>query len=280
MSNRVAEHFYNARQQRRDALSLTFDIGDAAAPRGHAIAYFRSGADILATYVLVLPISMDMGKYLPPLLASQLGGMAGDLMGGGMSSFAAPPVPEKVESIDYLDRLARARGDDLIAGGSIGLGDVAAAMNEAAQVVQEYNSLYEQSGGSQAAIPQPAAPQGDLRNLDESRADEGGAPVEHVLFSLMNDRDKLGELSKLVGTMRFATERSDDALIEETDASIAALEGLLPERYWADKVRAAAKDASLNGGTLAQLYVERCYKLIDEDFSAVEVIEKKITDLD
>jgi hypothetical protein len=260
-------------------LALSFDIGDASAPRGHAIVYFHSGADVLATYVLVLPISMDMGKYLPPLLASQLGGMAGDLMGGGMSSFAAPPVPEKVESVDYLDRLARARGDDLIAGGAIGVDDVAAAMNEAAQVVQEYNALYDQSGGSQSAIPQSAAPLGDLRSVDESAASEGGAPVEHVLFGLMSDRDKLGELSKLVGTMRFATERDDEALVEETDASIAALERLLPEHYWAAKVRAAAKDASANGATLAQLYVERCYKLIDEDFPAVEGIEKKITEL-
>ena len=268
-----------ALSERSDTLALTFEIGDAGAPRGHAIVYFHSGTDILATYVLVLPISMDMGKYLPPLLASQLGGMAGDIMGEGMSSFAAPPVPEKVESINYLNRLARARGDDLIAGGSIGVGDVPAAMNETAQVVQEYNSLYEQSGGPQASIPQSTAPQGDLRDVDESVPSEGGSRVEDVLFELMSDRDKLGELSKLVGTMRFATERSDETLMEETDASIAALERLLPEYYWAAKVRSAAKDASPSGGTLAQLYVERCYKLNDEDFPAVEETEKKIADL-
>jgi hypothetical protein len=265
-------------------LALTFELGDASAPRGHAIVYFHAGVDILATYVLILPITMDMGKYLPPLLASQLGGMAGDIMGQGMSSFAAPPVPEKVESVDYLDKLARARGDDLIAGGNVVLGDVAAAMSETAEVVQEYNALYEQSSGLPTAAPlgETAAsgtPQGDLRELDERTANEGGTRVEHVLFELMNDREKLGELSKLVGTMRFAAERNDETLVEETDASIAALERLLPEHYWAGKVRAAAKDASANGGTLAQLYVERCYKLIAEDFTAVEEIEKKITDL-
>ena len=260
-------------------MALTFEIGDAAAPRGHAIVYFHSGADILATYVLVLPITMDVGKYLPPLLASQLGSMAGDIMGGGMGSFAAPPVPEKVESVDHLDRLARVRGDDLIAGGNIGVGDVAAAMSETAQVVQEYNALYEQSGGPTATVAQGDAPQDDLRALDERSAGEGGTRVEHVLFELMSDRDKLGELSKLVGTMRFATERNDTTLAEETDASIAALERLLPEHYWAAKVRTAAKDVSAQGATLAQLYVERCYKLIDEDFPAVEQIEKKIADL-
>jgi hypothetical protein len=265
-------------------LALTFELGDASAPRGHAIVYFHAGADILATYVLILPITMDMGKYLPPLLASQLGGMAGDIMGQGMGSFAAPPVPEKVESVDYLDKLARARGDDLIAGGSIILGDIAAAMSETGQVVQEYNALYEQSSGLPTAIPLDDArwtdvPQDDMRGIDESTAREGGERIEHVLYELMNDRDKLGELSKLVGTMRFATERSDESLVEETDASIAALERLLPERYWAAKVRAAAKDASMNGATLAQLYVERCYRLIDEDFPAVAELEKKIADL-
>jgi hypothetical protein len=95
----------------------------------------------------------------------------------------------------------------------------------------------------------------------------------------MNDRDKLGELSKLVGTMRFATERSDYVLMEETDASIAALERLLPQPYWATKVRVSSKDPSMNGAALAQLYMERCYKLIDEDFPAVAAVEKKITDL-
>lgn len=260
-------------------MALTFELGDASAPRGHAIAYFRSGTDILATYILILPISMDMGKYLPPLLASQLGGMAGDLMGGGMSSFAAPPVPEKVESVAYLERLAQARGDDLIAGGSIGVGDVSAAMNEAAQVVQEYNSLYEQNGAAPAQAQVDDTPQGDLRAIDESQPADGGTPVEHVLFELMNDRDKLSELSKLVGTMRFACERDDRVLVKETDASIAALERLLPERYWTAKVRAAAKDVSASGATLAQLYMERCYKLIDEDFSAVEGIEKQIGEI-
>ncbi len=264
-------------------MALNFDIGDASAPKGHAIVYFRAGTDILATYVLVLPITMDMGKYLPPLLASQLGGMAGDIMGQGMGSFAAPPVPERVESIDYLDRLAQTRGDDLIAGGNLILGDVPAAMSETAQVVHEYNALYEQSNGPPAATPLGAqhggAPGGDLRTLDEERTNPDSARVEHVLFELMNDHDKLGELSKLVATMRFATERNDEALIDETDASIAALERLLPEHYWPGKVRAAAKDISTNGATLAQLYVERCYKLIGEDFPAVEQIEKKIARL-
>ena len=258
-------------------MAITFDIGDPSAPKGHAIAYFRSGADVLATYVLVLPIPMDMGKYLPPLLASQLGGMMGGVMGEGMGSFAAPPVPEKIDSIDYLRRLANARGDDLIVGGSVAGGDLAASMSEAAEVVQEYNRLYEQSVGSRMK-----ATQQDLRSVGEASRGEGAGSdrVEHVLYGLMSDRDKLGELSKLVGTMRYASERSDKGLIEETDGSIAALERLLPEHYWTAKVRAAAKDASAKGGQLAQLYIERCYRLMDENYAAVEELEKRIAVLE
>ena len=99
-----------------------------------------------------------------------------------------------------------------------------------------------------------------------------------MLYELMTERDKLGELSKLVGTMRFATERDDGSLVAETDESIEALERLLPERYWTAKVRAAAKDTSENGAKLAQLYVERCYKLLDDDFAAVQLLEKRIGD--
>ena len=254
-------------------MALTFVIGDASSPKGHALVYFRSGADILATYVIVLPVAMDMGKYLPPLLASQLGGMAGGMIGEGMGSFAAPPVPEKVESVDFVERLARSRHDDLIEGGNVRVGDIAAAMSEAAEVVQQYSSLYEQHAGGPALPPQE-----DIRGVEAPAETEGAVRVDHVLYELMSDRDKLGELSKLVGTMRFATERSDQELIEETDGSMEALERLLPEHYWANKVRSTAKDMTEAGGKLAQLYVERCYKLLDEDFPAVEQIEKRISD--
>jgi hypothetical protein len=251
-------------------MALTFEIGEPGRPKGHAIVYFRSGGEILATYVLVLPITMDVGKYLPPLLASQLGGAAGELMGEGLGSFAAPPVPERAESVDWLENLARLRSDDLIAGGDVVLGDVASAMHETAQVVQEYTRLFQQYAGSAPPI---------LEQQPEALTTESAPGVQDVLFGLMSDRDKLGELSKLVGTLRFATDRGDGPLADESDASIATLGRLLPEHYWGDRVRTAARDMSDNGARLAQLYVERCYKLLDEDFSAVTDLERRIAEL-
>ena len=252
-------------------MALTFDIGEPDKPRGHAILYFRSlaSSEVLATYVLILPIQMDMGKYLPPLLASQLGGAAAEMMGEGMSSFAAPPVPEAVESVGYLERLARLRGDDLVSGGDVTLGDAAAAMHEAAEAVQEYNRLYRQH--VESAAPPSAEPQA----IEAA----GAADVQRVLYDLMSERDRLGELSKLVGTMRFAVDRGDSALADETDAGLQALEQLLPEHYWIAKVRVSARDTSDAGARLSQLYVERCYKLLDEDYRGVEELERTIAEV-
>ncbi len=251
-------------------MTLTFDIGDPDRPLGHAIVYFLSGPDVLATYVVVLPVPMDMGKYLPPLLASQLGGMAGEALGAGMGSFAAPPAPEQVDGLPYLEELARLRGDDLVMGGNVTLGDIAAAMHEAAEAVQEYNRLYERHRDSVPAhAPEPAAIAG-----------EASVDVQRMLYELLTERDRLGELSKLVGTLRFAQERGDTALVSESEASLEALERLLPMRYWTDRVRRAARDMSERGASLAQFYVERCYKLLDEDYAAVQDLERRITALE
>ena len=256
-------------------MALTFDIGDAGRPKGHAIVYFQSPttSEVLATYILILPIPMDIGKYLPPLLASQLGGMAGEMMSEGMGSFAAPPVPESVESVDFLRNLASLRGDDLLSGGTVVLGDPTAAMHETAEAVQEYQRLYRAYVDS--AAPAEAAPQA----LGAETSAAGPADVQRVLYELMNERDRLGELSKLVGAMRFAAGGGDTALLEETEAGLEALEQLLPEHYWIAKVRAAARDTSEAGALLAQVYVERTYKLVAEDYAAVGLLEKRIADL-
>ncbi len=170
-------------------MALTFDIGDPDRPKGHAIVYFQSPttSEVLATYVLILPIPMDIGKYLPPLLASQLGGMAGELMGEGMGSFAAPPVPESVESVDFLRNLASLRGDDLLSGGSVVLGDATAAMAEAAEAVQEYQRLDRRYADS--AGPAPEAPP-----LPPRRAGHGA--LRALAGALRRARDRVPGLGR------------------------------------------------------------------------------------
>ena len=252
-------------------LNLTFEIGDEQRPKGHAVLYFGApNTGLLATYAILLPISMDLGKYLPPMMAAQLGGMAGELLGGGDAGFAVPPIPEPAESIQWLRHVAELRGDDLVWAGDMSLDDIQAAMRLTTEAVHEYGLLHKRylDGNPAPAADAPAPESAEL-----------GADVQHVLYQLMSDRDRLAELSRLVGQMRFGLESHDDAAIRSADASLGALAESLDARYWANRVRVAAQDPSDSATRLAQLYVERCYKLLDEDFSAVDALEKEIARL-
>lgn len=251
-------------------MALTFEIGDSSRPRGHALLYFGApSTGLLATYLVLLPVKMDVHKYLPPMLAAQFGALPSEALAAGGGALAAPPIPEPVETIEPLRRLAEARGDDMLWGGDIVMGDMQAAMRQTAEALREYESLYHSRIDAVPVAASSGPPQ------VEGPADAGGS-VQHVLYELLSDRDRLAELSKLVGTMRFALESHDDALIAETDASLDALARTLPNHYWGERVRKAAGDASGEGARLVQLYVERCYKLLDEDFAEVAALERAI----
>ena len=76
---------------------LTFHAGDPDRPRGHALVFFRDGDapdEVWATYLVVAPIKMDLGKYIPAAFASQL---TGQLSAAAPSAYPLPPVPEKFE---------------------------------------------------------------------------------------------------------------------------------------------------------------------------------------
>jgi hypothetical protein len=250
-------------------MPIVFEIGRPNHPRGHALIYFHSREtnQVVATYVLALPIKMDFGKYLPPLLASQFGGI--DM--GDLSTFAAPPMPETVDSIEALERLAKLRDDDLVYAGPLSTSDVASAIQDASDAVQEYASLYRQYNDTQP-VPAVAAPPADQPGDDSDAVD-----VQRMVYELLTERDRLSEVAKLVGSMRFAQQNKDDGLAKETDVSLEALESLLPSHFWVDRIRAAARDSSEHGAHMAQLYVERCYKLLDEDYGAVKQLEEQIT---
>jgi hypothetical protein len=262
-------HILNAGRSYNARMALTFDIGDPAAPRGHALLYFRDrdGNRFVATYVLVLPIKMDIGKYLPPLMAAQFGGLAGEAMGEGLEAFAAPPMPEEMR-VPALERLSRLRGDDLIGGGDISVDDIAAAMQATAEAVQEYSAMYR---ASVEVVPVVAVAEAN-RETDAVESSD----VHRVLFELLTERDRVAELAKLVGTLRFATDNGDEALAGESDTAMMALEGLLPEHFWVGRVRLAARDMTPAGESMARLLVERCYRLMDQDFPAVEDLERQI----
>ncbi|MBI4201439.1 MAG: hypothetical protein HY531_04000 [Chloroflexi bacterium] len=240
-------------------MDITFDRGDQSQPRGHAILYYRSGGNILATYVVVLPLKVDFTKYIPPVLASQVK-MAGM---EEFSAFAIPPVPEEVQSYDYLERLTELRGDDLVFGGEVRENDFLEAAQMVNDAVQVYSQHYQRGMEAPAKEgvlgPAPAEPS-----------------VNEIIFSLTSTRDNLGELSKLLGKLQFAVEMKDPRLMQEAEAEIGTLARYLPDNFWIPRLIEVAKQSLGQGSKLARLYLERCYKLADEDYQGVKAIEQAI----
>ena len=248
-------------------MDLTFDKGNPSAPRGHALLYFRQRGDpdqVWATYVMVLPVSMDVAKYVPPFLMGQMGAVSPR----DLSAFAFPPAPEKVDGYEFLDALAELRDDDLLFGGEIDPQDVPGAMMAVGQVVQAYAELY-------AEAAEFAHMEGPHR--EEAEAEEG-APVAEVVYSLMSDGDRLNELTRLVGKLRFAAEGREEALLRETEEEIYILARYLPQGHQINRLVEAAK--SRQGARLADLYLQRCFYLVREEYGKLAQLEREIQELE
>src|SRR4051794_19231759 len=147
-------------------MQLAFERGDPKRPRGHAVVFFRSSSDpktILASYVVVPPISMDFSKFIPPMFAAQLPG----IMPSGPQVFPLPPIPEKVESMAFVEALAASREDDLVNCGTADPMDIQRLLTLMSDVAGEYGKLYE----NRAPIEDRPAP-GDDRPVESVDVDE------------------------------------------------------------------------------------------------------------
>ena len=246
-------------------MSLSFEQGSQEQPKGHAVLYFRSPSELLATYIVVLPLTVDFTKYIPPLMANQVK----DVGLEQFSAFAIPPVPEKVDSMQVLEELARIRGDDLIYGGDVTSNDFMEAAQRVNDAVQSYAQLYRGSA--------PALQAEDQEQPEEGQA---GPSVGEVVYSLMGERDKLAELTKLVGKLRFAIEGKDRKQIEEAEADMKTLARYLPEGCRVQRLAEAAKLSVEHGPRLTELYLERCYKLSDEDYIGLRQVEEAIQEME
>ncbi len=261
-------------------MDLSFDIGDPQRPKGHAVLYFRVDTEpdkVYATYVVTLPIKSDLGKYVPPFLATHLGGLPLN----DLSAFAMPPLPEPVDSHAELERISQMRQDDLVYAGSMFSFDLPRMMESVTEAVQAYSDLWvKRFGGAEvstvgvieeAATPEPAAPNAD---------DDQSFQVNEVLFGLMSESDKLAELARLLGSMRFAAEGGDAGTVDEMSREITTLARHLPETFQVSSLLAVAKDTSQKGSRLAQLYLDRCFRLSAGDYSAVQGLDDEIRALE
>ena len=246
-------------------MSLNFEQGSQDQPRGHAILYFRSLSEVLATYIVVLPLMVDFSKYIPPFMASQVK----DTGLERFSAFAIPPLPEKVESYQVLEELARARGDDVIYGGAVSSDDFFETANRVNDAVQSYAQLYQ---GQAQVWPS--------QEVEKSERGLPSLSVGEVVYSVMSDRDKLRELTTLVGKLRFAVEGMQQRQIEEAEAEMRVLAGHLPDAYRIARLIEATESSVERGSRLTELYLERCYKLCDEDYLSLREVENAIRELE
>jgi hypothetical protein len=246
---------------------LTFRAGDPERPRGHALLFFRDADDpdiAWATYLVVAPIQMDLGKYIPAAFAAQL---AGQLTQAGSSAYPLPPVPEKIEGgLAWLEHQAQLRGDDLIDGGTMRMTDPLYALQPISDVGTQYAQACARFFASATAVePEPA--------LESSAS---SVDVDELLLQVMPDRDKVGRLARLAGTLRYATEGGDRRLVDETVADMQRVARHLGEKFRSAELIEAARSTDAQAAQLAQLYIERCYRLLDEDYASLAELDSKI----
>ena len=251
---------------------LTFRAGDPDRPRGHALVFFRDGDSsdqVWATYLVVAPIKMDLGKYIPAAFASQL---AGQLSAAGPSAYPLPPVPEKFEAgLDALERLAELRNDDLLDGGTIRMNEPLYALQPVADIGTQYADQCTRyfARSLEEPVRQPVASGSGSSSVD----------VDDLLLQVMPDRDKVGRLARLTGTLRYAMEGGDQRLADETLDEMQRIARHLTDKYHPTELIAAARSAEPRGAQLTELYLERCYRLVDEDYAAMADLDSKIDEL-
>jgi hypothetical protein len=274
------------------AMELTFQRGDPQNPKGHALVYFRVSTEpdkVYATYIIALPIKSDLSKYVPPFLSSHLGGMPLN----EFSAFAMPPVPEPVSGFEGLEKLAQIRDDDLISGSDMFSFDLQRMMEAVSELVQAYTELcgdriwiseeprYPETPGiphspGRDPAPEPAL---DARPGGDDISDDTSYEVNEVIFGLMSESDKLAELSNLMGKLRFAVEGQDAETAGEAAAEITTLARHLPENFQVERLLTVAKDTSARSSKLAQLYLDRCFRLSAGDYTSVQTLESEIQTL-
>ena len=247
-------------------MEFTFARGSSDSPRGHALIYFKNSQDtseVLATYLVVMPIRMDVSKYVPPFLMSQVGEMSPK----ELSQFAVPPVPEPVDGMDFVEGLAEMREDDIVFGGSASPTDVGQLLNLVNDVVTWYVNLYWEK--AEATVPE---------QVEQDGADD--LSVNDVLYGLMSDQDKLNELTRLVGRLRDAVGSGDIALSSETHTEIVTLGRHLPENHQVGRLAEAAASGDETAARLTNLYLQRCFHLLSEEYVKLGQVEDEIRTLE
>jgi len=253
-------------------MGIQFLRGNPQAPKGHAIFIARSRSNprvVYSTYCLVPPIPMSIAKYLPPLFAAQI--PSEELQGA--ASIAGMPIPPMLEEgmgEAELEKLAERRDDDLCDLGTVSHEEVE-RMQTATMSSQEYAQLYATyiAHADQFSAPSKSPTIEEPAPIDDMDA-------ETLLIQSMTERQKLVEVGKLVGTARYALEGNDTTLLQETRRRMERIVRLLPEKYRGSEIANSTFAPHEKGAKLAELYLSRAYKLLDEEYAEIPGIEAAI----
>ncbi|GAC1616344.1 MAG: hypothetical protein NVS4B9_05820 [Ktedonobacteraceae bacterium] len=256
-------------------MGIQFLRGNSQAPKGHAIFIARSRGNsrvVYSTYCLVPPIPMSIAKYLPPLFAAQI--PSEELQGANnIAGMPIPPMLEEGMSIEQLESLAERRDDDLCDIGTVSNEEVE-RMQMATMSSQEYAQMYA-SAITQATRLSPPTSSSTLSGSHTSEE----VDAEELLLQSMSERQKLAEVGKLVGMARYALEGKDTATLQDTRQRLERIIHLLPEKYRGSEIVSAAFAPTARGSKLAELYLSRAYKLLDEEYAEIPGIENAIREL-
>ncbi len=256
-------------------MTIQFLRGDQQAPKGHAIFIARYSTDprqVLWTYCIAPPLPLSLAKYLPPFLATQMS--AEDIQ--DMTNVPAMPISPMMEegsSLEDLQMVAERRDDDLCDIGMISPQDANGRIQLVSQSSVDYGQLYMNYMNSIKLSSPP------LPNFADEPASLDDLDAEELLIQTMTDRQRLAELSKLVGLTRYALEGRDTHLIDDTKRRMLRIARQLPDKYRTNELITAAANPDDRGAKLAQLYIERGYKLLDEEYADIPNIEQAIRKL-
>lgn len=256
------------------SMTIQFLRGNSQAPKGHAIFIARYSNDprqILWSYCVAPPLPFSMAKYLPSFLAAQ---MPPEDM-SNVPGLPISPFMEEGSTLEVLQRMAEMRDDDLCDLGRVNPSDISERTQLVSQGSVEYGQLYQDY--VQSSQHAPSTPLTSFTNEEPAPLDDLDA--EELLLQTMTDRQRLAELSKLVGLVRYALEGKDTHLVDETRQRMQRLARRLPEKYRSQELIAAAIDPQERGSKLAELYIERGYKLLDEEYADIPNIEQSIRKL-
>lgn len=213
---------------------------------------------------------MSIAKYLPPLFAAQI--PSEELQGvNNIAGMPIPPMLEEGMSVEQLEALAERRDDDLCDIGTVSNEEVE-RMQMATISSQEYAQLY--AGAITQAPPLPPQKSSSTSSSSVEEVD-----AEQLLLQSMSERQKLAEVGKLVGTARYALEGKDNAALQDTKRRMESVIALLPEKYRGNEIIQAAFAPDARGAKLAELYLSRAYKLLDEEYAEIPGIESAIREL-